>query len=131
MASTSKNTCNGGFSLLRLTPSAGGEGRREVEGTSSLLECTVAKPAAAPRRQQPGLRLARRSACSVMVTQRTHEVATQVFLLLFATHKEFATVAALPTTRTDAQLLVICGLPSLCLRHVIGETRCPIECPST
>ena len=131
MASTSKNTCNGGFSSLTLTPSAGGEGRREVEGTSSLLECTVAKPAAAPRRQQPGLRLARHSACSVMVTRRTHEVATQVFLLLFATHKEFATVAALPTTRTDAQLLVIRGLPSLCLRHVIGETRCPIECPST
>ena len=38
---------------------------------------------------------------------------------------------ALPTTRTDAQLLVIRGLPSLCFRHVIGETRCPIECPST
>ena len=38
---------------------------------------------------------------------------------------------ALPTTRTDAQLLVIRGLPSLCLRHVLGETRCPIECPST
>ena len=72
-----------------------------------------------------------RQGFDVMVTRRTRDVATPVFLLLFATHKEFATVAALPTTRTDAQLLVIRGLPTLCLRHVIGETRCPIERPST
>ena len=72
-----------------------------------------------------------RQGFDVMVTRRTRDVATPVFLLLFATHKEFATVAALPTTRTDAQLLVIHGLPALCLRHVIGETRCPTERPST
>ena len=72
-----------------------------------------------------------RQGFNVMVTRRTRDVATPVFLLLFATHKEFATVAALPTTRTDAQLLVIRGLPTLCLRHMIGETRCPIERPST
>ena len=72
-----------------------------------------------------------RQGFDVMVTRRTRDVATPVFLLLFATHKEFATVAALPTTHTDAQLLVIRGLPTLCLRHVIGETRCPIEHKST
>ena len=60
----SKNTCNRGFSSLGSTPSAGGEGRREVEGTSSSLECMVAKLAAAPRRRRPGLRLVRRSARS-------------------------------------------------------------------
>ena len=72
-----------------------------------------------------------RQGFDVMVTRRTRDVATPVFLLLFATHKELATVATLPTTRTDAQLLAIRGLPTLCLRHVIGETRCPIECLST
>ena len=67
---------------------------------------------------------------NAMVAWRTCDVATPVFLLLFATHKEFATVSALPVTRTDARLLVIRDLPTLCLRHMIGETHCPIECLS-
>ena len=71
-----------------------------------------------------------RQGFDVMVTRRTPDVATLVFLLLFATHKEFATVSELPVTRTDARLLVIRDIPTLCLRHMIGETHCPIECLS-
>ena len=67
-----------------------------------------------------------RQGFDVMVTRRTPDVATLVFLLLFATHKEFATVAALPTTHTDAQLLVICIVAGLHRRKTSASDLCVI-----
>ena len=67
-----------------------------------------------------------RQGFDVMVTRRTPDVTTLVFLLLFATHKEFATVAALPTTHTDAQLLVICIVAGLHCRKTSASGLCVI-----
>ena len=148
MASTSKNTCNGGFSSLRSTPSTGGEGKKR-SGGHIVLVGVYGGQASSSTTQTTTRSLFSTTFClfflgslgqlneapmqqgfNAMVAWRTCDVATPVFLLLFATHKEFATVSELPVTRTDARLLVIRDIPTLCLRHMIGETHCPIECLS-